>query len=290
MVLRRIAFPLRLLRARLAAGGERLALVAIGVVAGAAVLAAVLAGRLVMQDRALAQALGRLAPGDKTVQVVWSGATDSFGPLDRRVRPQITQLTGERPVAAMLFREASVQGRLVNVRAADDLGRSVSLSSGRLAAVWKPTHRGVLRLKGAGPIPATKSLSLIEVGRATLKPDAPFAGFVLPTPPTEMVAHAVRYHTPQPSPVVIANGVAAISHTPELATFYRAYGWFLPVANGEVHPWAVDAFGRKVQRLTAALETSSDQFQVVAPSETIAQAAATSRVAARRLLLLGGEG
>ena len=55
MVLRRIAFPLRLVRARLGAGGERLALVAVGVVAGAAVLAAVLAGRLVMQDRSLAE-------------------------------------------------------------------------------------------------------------------------------------------------------------------------------------------------------------------------------------------
>ena len=40
-------------------------LVAVGVVAGAAVLAAVLAGRLVMQDRALAQATAQLAPGDR---------------------------------------------------------------------------------------------------------------------------------------------------------------------------------------------------------------------------------
>jgi hypothetical protein len=148
----------------------------------------------------------------------------------------------------------------------------------------------VLRLKGTGPIPSTKYLNLIEVGRATLKPDAPFAAFVLPTPPTEQVARAVRYHTPQPSPTVIANGVAGISHTPELATFYRAYGWFLPVSNGEVHPWSVDAFQRKVQRLTATLEAGSDQFQVTAPSDTIATAASSSRVAARRLLLLGGEG
>src|SRR5256714_8481065 len=107
MVLRRIVFPLRLVGARLGAGGERLALVAIGIVAGAAVLAAVLAGRLVMQDRALTQALGRLPPGDRTVQVVWSGATDSFGQLDPTVTPKVEALTGERPVAAMLFREAS---------------------------------------------------------------------------------------------------------------------------------------------------------------------------------------
>ena len=290
MVLRRITFPLRLVGSRLGAGGERLALVALGIVAGAAVLAAVLAGRLVMQDRALQLAVGRLQPGDRTVQVVWSGAATSFGELDPQVTPRIEALTGEKPVAAMLFREASIQQRLVNVRAADDLNEWVNLVSGRLPKPCVPAHCEVLRLKGTGPIPATKDLNLIEVGRATLKPDAPFGPFVLPTPPTEQVARAVRYHTPQPSPTVIANGVAALSKTPELETFYRAYGWFLPVGHGEVHPWAIDAFQRKVERVTATLEAGSDQFQVTAPSDTLATAAAASRVAARRLLLLGGEG
>jgi hypothetical protein len=290
VVFRRILFPLRLAQARLGAGGERLTLVALGVIAGSAVLAAVLAGRLVMQDRALEQAVAQLQPGDRTVQVIWSGATDSFAALDRTVTPRVTSLTGERPVAAMLFREASIQGRLVNVRAADDLGRYVNLISGRLPARCVPSHCEVLRLEGTGPIPATHNLNLIEVGRGTLKPGAPFAPFVLPAPPTEMVARAVRYHTPQPSPVVIANGVKGLSHNSELATFYRSYGWFLPVGNGEVHPWAVDAFQRKVQQLTSTLEAGDDEFQVGAPSDTLASAASQSDVAARRLLLLGGEG
>ncbi|HEX3807321.1 MAG TPA: FtsX-like permease family protein [Gaiellaceae bacterium] len=289
-MLRRISFPLRLARARLTAGGGRLALVAVGIVAGAAVLAAVIAGRLVMQDRALVLAMHQLSPGDRTVQVVWSGAVDAFPGLNRVVAPRVTSLTGEQPVAAMLFREASIQGRLVNVRAADDLDRYVNLVAGRLPTVCVPSHCEVLRLEGSGPIPSTKNLNLIEVGRATLKPDAPFASFVLPAPATEEVARAVRYHTPQPSPVVIANGVAGLSRTPELETFYRAYGWFLPVGNGEVHPWAVPQFERDVQRLTDALEASSDQFQVDAPTDTLQAAASSSRVAARRLLLLGGEG
>ncbi|HZQ82717.1 MAG TPA: FtsX-like permease family protein [Gaiellaceae bacterium] len=289
-MLRRIAFPLRLARARLGAGGQRLGLVAVGIVAGTAVLAAVLAGRLVMQDRSLELALRQLSPGDRTVSVVWSGAVDAFPGLNRTVSPRVKSLTGDEPVAAMLFREASIQGRLVNVRAADDLGRYVHLVSGRLPAVCVPSHCEVLRLEGTGPIPATKNLDLIEVGRATLKADAPFAAFVLPAPPTEEVARAVRYHTPQPSPVVIANGVAGLSRTPELETFYRAYGWFLPVSNGEVHPWSVSSFERNVQRLTDTLESRSDQFQVTAPSDTLATAAGSSQVAARRLLLLGGEG
>jgi hypothetical protein len=288
--IRRLLFPFRLVRARLATGGERLVLVAIGVIAGAAVLAAVLAGRLVMQDRALQLATAQLAPGDRQVQIAWSGAVNSFPRLNAIVAPKVRRITGEPPAAAMLFREASIQGRLVNLRAADDLDRWVKLVSGRLPSVCVPSHCEVLRLNGTGPIPSTTALHLIEVGRAALKPDAPFGPFVLPTPPTEQVARAVRYHTPQPSPVVIANGVAGLSQTTELETFYRSYAWFVPFGRADVHPWAISAFTKKVQQLAADVEAGSDEFQVSAPTDTLATAAASSRVAARRLLLLGGEG
>jgi hypothetical protein len=288
--IRRLAFPLRLVVARLGAGGERLLLVAVGVAAGAAVLAAVLAGRLVMQDRALAQATAQLAPGDREIAVAWSGATNDFARLNRFVAPRVVKITGDRPAIAMLFREASIQQRLVNLRAADDLGRSVRLVSGRLPQPCRPSHCEVLRLQGEGPIPSTPHLRLIEVGRAVLKSDAPFAPFVLPAPPTEMVAQAVRYHTPQPSPIVIANGVAGLSNNTELQTFYRSYAWFVPIRAGDVHPWAVDAFRTKVQRLTAEIEARSDEFQVTAPTDELATEASSSTAAARRLLLLGGEG
>ncbi|MFL5961589.1 MAG: FtsX-like permease family protein [Gaiellaceae bacterium] len=290
MFLRRFAYPLGLVAARLRGGGSRLGLVLLGVIAGAAVLAAVLAGRLVMQDRALADATAQLPAGDRQVQVSWSGATNDFVRLDAFVAPTIRALTGNRPTAAMLFREASIQRRLVNLRAADDLGRWVDLLSGRLPTICRPSHCEVLRLAGRGPIPSTKVLRLIEVGRATLKPGTPFAPFVLPTPPTEMIARAVRYHTPQPSPVVIANGVAGLSQTPELETFYRSYAWFLPIRSGDVHPWEIGAFQSRVQRLSSQIEASSDGFQVTAPTEALSSAAASSHAAAGRLLLLGGEG
>lgn len=291
MFLRRLAFPLLLIRSRLAAGGQRLLLVSLGVVAGAAVLAAVLAGRLVMQDRALAQATAQLAPGDRVVSVAWFGGYGgTWRALDRVVAPTMQATLGQAPARAMLFREASVQGRLVNLRAADDLGRWVRLTSGRLPTRCVPSRCEVLRLKGKGPIPSTRYLRLIEVGRAVLRPDAPFADFVLPAPQTQEVARAVQYHTPQPSPVVIANGVDGLSRTPELQTFFRSYGWFVPVARTDVHPWSVDAFSKRVSRLSSAILAHGDQFQVTAPTDQLAAAASSSQAAARRLLLLGGEG
>ena len=289
--LRRLAFPLVLVRARLAAGGQRLLLVSLGVVAGAAVLAAVLAGRLVMQDRALAQATAQLDPGDRVVEVAWFGGYGgTWRALDRVVAPAMRRTLGQEPARAMLFREASVQGRLVNLRAADDLGRWVRLLSGRLPRRCVPTHCEVLRLEGTGPIPSTRYLRLIQVGRAVLRPDAPFAPFVLPAPPTQEVARAVRYHTPQPSPVVIANGVDGLSRTPELQTFFRSYAWFVPVAGADVHPWSIDAFTKRASRLTDIVLAHGDQFQVTAPTQQLTSAAASSTAAARRLLLLGGEG
>src|SRR6478736_3903698 len=106
-VLRRALFPLRLVRARLAAGGERLVLVSVGVVAGAAVLAAVLGGRLVMQDRALAQATAQLDPSQRTAQVSWFGGYGgTWGALDRFVAPAMRDALGVAPTRAMLFRES----------------------------------------------------------------------------------------------------------------------------------------------------------------------------------------
>ena len=52
-----------------------------------------------------------------------------------------------------------------------------------------------------------------------------------------------------------------------------------------MHPWAINAFQSRVQRLTSQIEASSDGFQVTAPTDALTTAAGSSRTA-RRLLLL----
>ena len=283
--LRRILFPLRLARSRLGAGGERLVLVAVGIVAGSAALAAVLSGRLVMQDRALAQATARLAPADRSLEVAWFGA---FGGTWRSLDRQVTAVLGREPVRAMLYRESQIDGRLVNLRAANDLGRFVRLRSGRLPKPCVPSHCEVVRLEGAGPVPSKPTLRLIQVGRGTLLRSAPFAPWIQPVQ-TEQVARAVRYHAPQPSPVLLAEGVEGLSRTSELASFFRSYAWFVPVQPGDVHPWSVGAYARSIEQVRSELGARSDAFQVTGPTDALAASVASSRAAAGRLLLLGGE-
>jgi hypothetical protein len=282
-------FPIRLAVARLGSGGGRLALVALGIVAGSAALAAVLGGRLVMQDRALAQATAALPAGNRSLEVAWVG---DFGPpwraLDRQVVPAMRGLAGRPPVAAMLYRESQIDGRLVNLRAVDGLAPYVHLTAGRLPTPCVPAHCEVLRIQGAGPVPSKSTLRLIQVGRATLDPSAPFKPFIQPAE-TGIVSAAVQYHAAQPSPVLVADGVEGLSRTTELATFFRAYAWFVPVEAGDVHPWSVGAYTRSVERLRAQMTADSGQYEVTAPTDQLAAAVTSSRVAARRLLLLGGE-
>ncbi len=99
----------------------------------------------------------------------------------------------------MLYRESQIDGRLVNLRAADGLARFVRLRSGRLPRTCVPSHCEVLRLEGPGPVPSKPTLRLIQVRTATLRPTLRLQSSIQPVQ-SEQVAAAVRYHAPQPSP------------------------------------------------------------------------------------------
>ncbi len=292
--LRRLSYPLQLVWTRLTHRGERLALVGVGVLAAQPSSRAVLAGSLVMRDRALAQATQQMPIGDRTVQAAWFGAQGigegDWRSLDRVARPALRRLNGHEPVSVMLFREAQIHGNLVDLRAVDGLSRWVQLRSGRLPRTCVPTRRcEVVRLDGTGAVPSTKDLRLVEVGTVSLRPDAPFAGFIQRASDTSVIATAVAYHAPVQPPLLIAEGVRQLSQTPELATFFRSYAWIVPVLPGDVHPWAIGRFGDAVDRTRSEIASHSEAFDVTAPVPALRAAAATSRAGAQRLLLLGGE-
>ncbi len=283
---RRIAYVLFLVRARLARRAGRVLLVVAGIAAGAAVLACVLAGAQVMQDRSLARAVSLLSPADRSVQAAWFGTNESpWGSLDRVARPALEALGG-KPVAVMLFREANVRGRLVDLRAVDGLGRWVRVTSGRLPHPCTAKRCEVLEVGGSSPVPHTAGLPLVVVGHGVVSPKAPFRDYVKRPTTT---GTSLGYHTPQTPPLVIAEGVAALSRAPELETFYRSYAWMLPLTPSNVHPWTVGSLTREIARTRSRIETSSTLFQVTAPLQALQAASATARASERRLLLLGGQ-
>ena len=155
-LLRRFTFPLRLVGARLGAGGERLAARrARRRRRRGACSPPCSAGRLVMQDRSLALATAQLAPGDRQVQV---GVERRHGRRSRASTGSSRRASSADRAAPRRRRCSSARrrssGRLVNLRAADDLGRWVDARLGPAAdAVRARALRGAAPAgRGADPV------------------------------------------------------------------------------------------------------------------------------------------
>ena len=83
---------------------------ALGISAGAAMLALAAGGSAAVRDRAVSQELGRVGPSDSSLQVVWSGvpaqASASVSRLDAEARRALTSIVPGKPFGVSLFRQA----------------------------------------------------------------------------------------------------------------------------------------------------------------------------------------
>ena len=88
--IRAALYPLRLVGARLGRRSAPVALVVLGIAAGAAVVIGGRAGALVAQDRAVTQAVERISDGQRSVRAVWFGlpglGEEAYAKLDVRAR------------------------------------------------------------------------------------------------------------------------------------------------------------------------------------------------------------
>ncbi len=277
-------YPLRLARARLARRLGRVALVGLGLAAAAATLAAVLAGSLVAQDRSVGRALDRIPEPQRAVRALWFGVpgeTDkNHAELDKAARTSLARLHVGEPSSVLLFRRAFIGGALVDLGAADGLGRWVRLTSGRLPERCTPERCEVLRLRDIpGPLPQPEGVHVVEVGRGVLRSDVLLGQFVAPG----------SYHQPNTPPLFVAEGTDTFADAPSLGSTYRSYGWVLPLGAGTVRVWDADAFPGRVARVRSELEAAQPGFQLDAPAEAVTAAADTAEASGRRLLLIGGE-
>jgi FtsX-like permease family len=290
--MRRILFPLRLAGLRLARRGGRVTLVSLGIAASAALLAAVYAGSLVARAQSLERHTGQIAAADRSIRVVWggigSGAENRFASVDGDARKALRPF-GVAPVRAMLFRETEIGGRLFDLGAVDGLGRFVHLRSGRLPRTCTPQRCEVVQLGGAGPFPQIQGLRLVRVGRASLDSAVPLGDLITRETYAGVLSSSLRYHTAATPPLLLAEGVRGLATVPALAPTYRSYSWTLPLAPDSVRPWTLGSFGDQVTRSRSALTAITFAYVLTAPTDELADADVTGRVAARRLLLIGGQ-
>src|SRR5512133_3424573 len=290
--LRRTAYPLGLAWARLVRRGGRVLLVLLGIAAGAALLAAVLAGSLVAQDRSVERATARVPAEDRTVRLVWGGIASGPGTdvdrLDVVSRRALAPLVPS-PTRAMLFRTSQANGHLFDLGAIDGLSRYVHVRSGRLPQQCVPSHCEVLELGGSGPVPRLQGLNLEVVGKATLDSPLPFGTLITRETYASVLSSALLYHTAPTPPLLLANGVRALARVPLFVPTFRSYTWAAPLRPGSVHPWSIDSFARKVKQRRSALQAKSLRFDLTAPLAELRAANENGKVAGRRLLLIGGE-
>jgi hypothetical protein len=297
-VVRSALYTLWLAWTRLSRRGGAVALSALGVGAGAAVVAAVLAGTTVAQDRSVAQAVERIPDAARSVRAVWFGvpaADERYGALDARARSALAPL-GLGTVPLVLYRESTLGGAFAGLGGVERLGRWVTLLSGRLPRACVPQRCEVLRLRGEGRLPALAGLRLVEVGEASLASRLLFGDFLAATDNalanaavSPLLRQAVQYHRPPPAPLFLAEGVDAIATAPSLAASYRSYAWVAPLGPGRPRLWEVDALAAGIERSRSELGAASLAFDLAAPVQELRAAQAAAGVAGGRLRLVGGQ-
>ena len=275
----RVAVPVRYAFRRLRANWPRTLVVALGIAVGAAVLAMTAVGSASVQDRAVQRALGALQPSDRAIQAVWGGVPGqsnlTYPQLNRIARAATTPILGEQPFGVLVFRDATWGGAFVDLGAVDGLSEWLDLRSGRLPHRCTPTDCELIQIGGAPAAPKIPFLHV--VGRATFKAGAPLSAY--------FNAGGNR------PPILLADGVVPFDRAPlpDASLVSRTYGWIVPVAPRSIHDWQLASLNARLDRAQSKLEERSDIFTISAPTQTIATIRATSRVAAERLLILGGD-
>lgn len=272
--------PVRYALRRLRRNGARTLVAALGIAVGAAVLALTQIGSTAAQDRAVQRALSQLQPSDRAIQTVWSGvpaqSSLSLRKLDALARAATTPIIGRPPFRVEVFRQATWGGAYVNLGAVDNLRKWIRMVHGRVPRPCRPQDCELVQIGGKAVTPHIPGLYV--VGRATFLPGAPLAQYF----------GAGGERRP---PILVASGVLRFSRfpLPDGGLVARTYGWIVPVTPSSVHDWQLATLAQRIDRAQADLERRSDIFSVAGPTDTIQAIRATSRVAAGRLLILGGD-
>ena len=275
-------------------------LAAVGIAIGTAVLIGVLAGTKIAQDRSVSQAVERIPAASRSVRAVWFGvpvgAAQSYPTLDATVRSKLERIGLPGPTPIVLFRESTVAGHFVSLAGVEGLAPYVRLTSGRLPRRCTPARCEVLLLRGTGTLPNAPGLHLVKVGTATLRSSQLFGDFLAPTDNAledrelaPALQQSATYHRPPPAPLVVAEGIEALTRAPATANTYRSYAWMWPLAAGRPRLWQIDGLVARSEQARAALSGGSIGYSVQAPVEELRATEESATVAGRRLLLVGGE-
>ena len=284
----RLGYPLALALARLRAQKQSSVLIGLGVAAGALALALVFGASVLTQERSVSRALARVPEADRAVHVAYSGIPvrgAEGATLDPTARRALDRVGLPEPVRVAQFKLLRVGGSFVNLAAIDDAERWIRLRSGRLPRTCTATRCEVVQLAGEGEVRPGPGIPLVRVGVGRLVSPVPFGRL--------QGAAGARigesFGLPEDPPFVVAEGIEALTSLRPLQSIFRTYAWVVPLEPDSVPPWDIDRFSRAVRRASSELDAASIHFEVRAPTAELDAAGSSGRVAARRLLVVGGQ-
>ena len=176
----------------------------------------------------------RIPAASRSVRAVWFGVPvgddQAYRSLDGDVRERLTDVGLPGPTPIVLFRESTVAGHFVSLAGVEGLGRYVRQRAGRCCPrECTPERCEVLRLRGKGTLPSSPGLRIVEVGTGTLRSSQLFGDFLAPTDNAledrevaPVLQQAAAYHRPPPAPLVVAEGIEALTKAPATANTYRS--------------------------------------------------------------------
>ena len=278
----RFRAPLLVAGARLRARPGRALLVAVGVAAAAATLVAILGGSLIARDRAVQRALASLTPAERSFRVDAFGLPDNanYAETDRQVRAALAPLAPGAPLRATFFRELRIDGELVQLGGIDGLTNLVHLRSGRMPRVCNAERCEVLEIGTGGRSRLDEAgIHLVRVGTADVPRRAVFGGSI----DTE------QQGGDNPT-LLITAGAKTFDSLSAYDGLYRIYSWIAPLDPRHLHIWEISRVLDRETRAQTELARSGDVYQLSGPDQALTGARSQGRVAAQRMLLVGGEG
>ncbi len=276
-----IRAPLAVAAARLRAQPLRPALLVCGVALAFALLLSVLGGTLAARQQSLHRTLEALPQSERGFRIDRFGLPldpGGYAQADRRARRALVALGAGGTRRVVLFRELRVQGELVELAASDDLASIVRVRSGRLPRSCTAAACELLQIGGGGSARLDEGgLHLRRVGVAALRDPQTFGDVTASTSGSGTAPL-----------LLLAPGVESLQGLAALRPFYRVYSWVSPLRLDGLHTWDVGRVFADESHAQSRIG-ADPAMRLSGPDAALADATSRGRVAADRLVLVGGE-
>ena len=276
-----IRAPLAVAAARLRAQPLRPALLVGGVALAFALLLSVLGGTLAARQQSLHRTLEALPQSERGFRIDRFGLPldpGGYAQADRRARRALAALGAGGTRRVVLFRELRVQGELVELAASDDLASIVRVRSGRLPRSCTAAGCELLQIGGGGSARLDEGgLHLRRVGVAALRDPKTFGDVTASTSGSGTAPL-----------LLLAPGVESLQGLAALRPFYRVYSWVSALGVDRLHTWDVGRVFADESRAQSRIG-ADPAMRLSGPDAALADATSRGRVAADRLVLVGGE-